>query len=82
MPQDDASETPELDIARCPLAEVNIFHPDLRNTGGFLEARRIADLAEVFYLPMATHNTGSLVATLATSPSGIWAPAGVLTRTR
>jgi L-alanine-DL-glutamate epimerase-like enolase superfamily enzyme len=45
----------------------DIFHPDLRNTGGFLEARRIADLAEVFYLPMATHNTGSLVATLATA---------------
>jgi L-alanine-DL-glutamate epimerase-like enolase superfamily enzyme len=45
----------------------DILHPDLRNTGGFLEAKRIADLADVFSLPMATHNTGSVVATLATA---------------
>jgi len=44
----------------------DILHPDLRNTGGFLETKRIADLAELFFLPMATHNTGSLVSTLAT----------------
>jgi L-alanine-DL-glutamate epimerase-like enolase superfamily enzyme len=43
----------------------DILHPDLRNTGGFLETKRIADMAEVFGLPMATHNTGSIVATLA-----------------
>ena len=42
----------------------DILHPDLRNTGGFLETKRIADMAEVFGLPMATHNTGSIVATL------------------
>ena len=45
----------------------DILHPDLRNTGGFLETKRIADLAEVFFLPMATHNTGSLVNTIATA---------------
>jgi L-alanine-DL-glutamate epimerase-like enolase superfamily enzyme len=45
----------------------DILHPDLRNTGGFLESKRIADMAEVFYLPMATHNTGSMVHTLATA---------------
>ena len=43
----------------------DILHPDLRNTGGFLEAKRIADMADVWGLPMATHNTGSIVATLA-----------------
>ena len=37
------------------------------NTGGFLETKRIADLAEVLALPMATHNTGSLVHTIATA---------------
>jgi L-alanine-DL-glutamate epimerase-like enolase superfamily enzyme len=47
-------------------AGCDILHPDLRNTGGFLETKRIADMAEVFYMPMATHNTGSLVNTLAT----------------
>jgi L-alanine-DL-glutamate epimerase-like enolase superfamily enzyme len=45
----------------------DILHPDLRNTGGFLETKRIADLAETFYLPMAAHNTGSVVCTLATA---------------
>jgi L-alanine-DL-glutamate epimerase-like enolase superfamily enzyme len=45
----------------------DILHPDLRNTGGFLETKRIADMAEVFALPMATHNTGSVVATMATA---------------
>src|SRR6266478_6334594 len=41
----------------------DILHPDLRNSGGFLETRRIADMAEVFALPMANHNTGSQVHT-------------------
>ncbi len=45
----------------------DILHPDLRNTGGFLETKRIADMAEVFALPMATHNTGSVVNTIATA---------------
>lgn len=43
----------------------DILHPDLRNSGGFLETKRIADMAEVFGLPMATHNTGSQLATWA-----------------
>jgi len=44
----------------------DILHPDLRNSGGFLETKRIADMAEVFGLPMATHNTGSQFNTWAT----------------
>ena len=44
----------------------DILHPDLRNSGGFLETKRIADLADIFGLPMATHNTGSQVNTYAT----------------
>lgn len=43
----------------------DILHPDLRNSGGFLETKRIADFAEVYNLPMATHNTGSQVNTYA-----------------
>ncbi len=45
----------------------DILHPDLRNSGGFLETKRIADMAETFNLPMATHNTGSQVCTYATT---------------
>jgi L-alanine-DL-glutamate epimerase-like enolase superfamily enzyme len=41
----------------------DILHPDLRNSGGFLETKRIADMAHVFGLPMASHNTGSQVHT-------------------
>jgi len=44
----------------------DILHPDLRNSGGFLETKRIADFAEVYNLPMATHNTGSQLNTWAT----------------
>jgi len=44
----------------------DILHPDLRNSGGFLETKRIADMADVFGLPMANHNTGSQVHTWAT----------------
>ena len=43
----------------------DIIHPDLRNTGGFLPTSRIADLAALYGLPMATHNTGSQVNTYA-----------------
>src|SRR5215510_4204939 len=43
----------------------DILHPDLRNSGGFLETKRIADMAHVFGLPMANHNTGSQVYTYA-----------------
>jgi L-alanine-DL-glutamate epimerase-like enolase superfamily enzyme len=45
----------------------DILHPDLRNTGGFLETKRIADVAHVFGMPMANHNTGSQVNTYASA---------------
>jgi L-alanine-DL-glutamate epimerase-like enolase superfamily enzyme len=44
----------------------DIVHLDLRNTGGLLESKRIADLAHIFALPVANHNTGSMINTLAT----------------
>jgi L-alanine-DL-glutamate epimerase-like enolase superfamily enzyme len=44
----------------------DIVQPDLRNSGGFLETKRIADMAAVYGLPMASHNTGSQLFTWAT----------------
>ncbi len=44
----------------------DILNPDLRNTGGFLETKRIADMADMFGLPMCNHNTGSQLHTWAT----------------
>jgi L-alanine-DL-glutamate epimerase-like enolase superfamily enzyme len=45
---------------------LDILNPDLRNSGGFLETKRIADMADVYRLPIATHNTGSQLNTWAT----------------
>jgi len=42
-------------------AACDIIHPDLRNSGGFLENKRMADLADLYSLPVANHNTGSIV---------------------
>ena len=42
-------------------AAIDILHPDLRNSGGFLENKRMADLADLYFLPVANHNTGSIV---------------------
>jgi L-alanine-DL-glutamate epimerase-like enolase superfamily enzyme len=50
----------------------DIVHLDVRNTGGLLEAKKIADLADTFNMPMAAHNTGSLVCVMATAQ---WAAA-------
>jgi L-alanine-DL-glutamate epimerase-like enolase superfamily enzyme len=44
----------------------DIVQLDVRNTGGLLESKKIADLADLFYLPLAAHNTGSIVANYAT----------------
>jgi gluconate/galactonate dehydratase len=44
----------------------DILHPDLRNTCGFLETKKMADLADLYSLPLANHNTGSVVNTMAT----------------
>ncbi len=47
-------------------AAIDILHPDLRNSGGFLENKRMADLADLYFLPVANHNTGSIVNGMAT----------------
>jgi L-alanine-DL-glutamate epimerase-like enolase superfamily enzyme len=47
-------------------AGCDILHPDLRNSGGFLETKRIAEMPDLYGLPMATHNTGSQLNTWAT----------------
>jgi L-alanine-DL-glutamate epimerase-like enolase superfamily enzyme len=39
----------------------HFINPDLRNSGGFLETKRIADLASLYAIPTTTHNTGSLL---------------------
>lgn len=44
----------------------DVLNPDLRNSGGFLETKRVADMAAVYGLAMSNHNTGSQICTWAT----------------
>lgn len=44
----------------------DIISPDLAKAGGLLEGRRIADLADLYYIPVAPHNIGSPIETVAT----------------
>ena len=44
-----------------------VFAPIFAIPADFLETKRIADMAEVFGLPMATQNTGCMVNTMATA---------------
>ncbi|MCW5849278.1 MAG: mandelate racemase/muconate lactonizing enzyme family protein [Anaerolineae bacterium] len=44
----------------------DIISPDLAKAGGLLEGRRIADLADMYYIPLAPHNIGSPIETVAT----------------
>ena len=44
----------------------DIIQPDIRNTGGLLETKKIADLCDLFFLPLCNHNTGSVICTMAT----------------
>lgn len=43
----------------------DIVSPDIPKTGGLIEARKIAYLAELYYLLLAPHNTSSPVGTIA-----------------
>ncbi len=44
----------------------DIIQPDIRNTGGLLETKKIADWCDLFFLPLCNHNTGSVICTMAT----------------
>ncbi|MCZ6679127.1 MAG: mandelate racemase/muconate lactonizing enzyme family protein [Candidatus Poribacteria bacterium] len=51
-----------------------ILHVDVSGTGGMLEAKKIADLADLYYMPFAAHNI--------TSPVGMTAAAHVCAAVR
>ncbi|MHB1296555.1 MAG: mandelate racemase/muconate lactonizing enzyme family protein [Anaerolineae bacterium] len=44
---------------------VDIVQPDIPKVGGLLEAKKIADLADIYYIPLAAHNVCSPIGTLA-----------------
>lgn len=42
-----------------------IIHPDIPKVGGLLEAKKIAQLADLYYMHIAVHNVSSPIATMA-----------------
>ncbi|MEQ9440461.1 MAG: mandelate racemase/muconate lactonizing enzyme family protein [Cyclobacteriaceae bacterium] len=46
---------------------VNVIEIDVSMAGGLLEAKKIADLAETYYIPVATHNVAGPIATIASA---------------
>ena len=46
---------------------VHIIEIDISQAGGLLEAKRIADLANIYNIPVATHNVMGAVATIASA---------------
>lgn len=61
---------------------VDAIHPDIAFTHGITGIRKIADLAEMFYLPVVTHNIGSIVQLLATAHFGASCRNFVMTENR
>jgi len=53
---------------------LDVLQPDLMRTGGFWESRKIAALAETYYKPVAPHNAGGPVGTIATLHFGLATP--------
>ena len=46
---------------------VNIIEIDVSMSGGLLEAKKIADMAETYFIPVATHNVAGPIATIASA---------------
>jgi L-alanine-DL-glutamate epimerase-like enolase superfamily enzyme len=44
---------------------VDVLQPDIPKVGGLLEAKKIADLADIYYMPVAAHNVCSPIGTMA-----------------
>jgi len=53
---------------------VDIIAPDLPKVGGMRETRKIADMADTYYIPVAMHNVSSPVATMASAQVGAAIP--------
>jgi L-alanine-DL-glutamate epimerase-like enolase superfamily enzyme len=49
---------------------IHVLHPDIAFVGGLTGGRKIADLAELHYIPVATHNVGSFIQLMATAHFG------------
>lgn len=53
---------------------LDIVQPDLLRTGGYFESRKIAAMAESYYIPVAPHNAAGPVGSIATMHFGLSTP--------
>jgi gluconate/galactonate dehydratase len=53
---------------------VDVLAPDLPKVGGMRETRKIADMADTYYIPIAMHNVSSPIATMASAHVGTAIP--------
>lgn len=53
---------------------VDILAPDMPKVGGMRETRKIADLADTYYMPIAMHNVSSPIATMGSAHVGTAIP--------
>jgi len=53
---------------------VDIIAPDMPKVGGMRETRKIADLADMYYVPVAMHNVASPIATMGSAHVGAAIP--------
>lgn len=60
----------------------DVLHPDLAYAGGITGCRKVADLCELYYVPVVTHCVGSLVQLLATAHYGAMVRNFVVTENR
>lgn len=56
---------------------IDIAHPDVLFAGGLAEIRRIATLTDLAYLPLAFHDNGAAVATIATAHAAAASPGAI-----
>jgi L-alanine-DL-glutamate epimerase-like enolase superfamily enzyme len=61
---------------------LDALHPDLCFSGGITGCRQIAQLAELYYIPVALHNVGSMVQNIATAHFGASVRNFVMAETR
>jgi gluconate/galactonate dehydratase len=53
---------------------VDVIAPDLPKVGGMRETRKIADMADTYYVPVAMHNVSSPIGTMASAHVGAAIP--------
>lgn len=63
-------ETPREFLPFLQNGALDAIHPDLAFCGGITGGRRIADLAELYYVPVVTHNVGSAIQNAASAHYG------------